>query len=75
MKIRQLVEINNVKGANRVLRNLIDRTKTENEGLGLLYGRAGMGKTRWATRTAHDNDYTYVRLESNITGKDFREAC
>jgi DNA transposition AAA+ family ATPase len=71
MKIRQLVEIDNVKGANRVLRNLIDRTKTENVGLGLLYGRAGLGKTRWASRTAQDNGYVYLRLESNITGKDF----
>jgi DNA transposition AAA+ family ATPase len=71
MKIRQLVEIDNVKGANRVLRNLIDRTKTENVGLGLLYGRAGLGKTRWASRTAQDNGYVYMRLESNITGKDF----
>jgi DNA transposition AAA+ family ATPase len=71
MKIRQLVEIDNVKGANRVLRNLIDRTKTENVGLGLFYGKAGLGKTRWASRTAQDNGYIYIRLECNITTKDF----
>ena len=71
MKIKQLVEIENVKNANRVLKNLLERTRTENVGLGLFYGRAGLGKTRWATRTAQDNGYIYLRLESNITTKDF----
>ena len=71
MKIRQLVEIENVKTANRVLKNLLERTRTENVGLGLFYGRAGLGKTRWASRTAQDNSYIYIRLESNITAKDF----
>jgi DNA transposition AAA+ family ATPase len=71
MKIKQLVEIENVKNANRVLRNLLDRPKTEVVGLGLFYGRAGLGKTRWATKTAQDNGYIYIRLETNITTKDF----
>ena len=71
MKIKQIVEIENVKNANRVLKNLLERTRTENVGLGLFYGRAGLGKTRWATRTAQDNGYVYLRLESNITTKDF----
>jgi len=71
MKIKQLIEIENVKGANRVLKNLLERTRTENIGLGLFYGRPGLGKTRWATRTAHDNGYVYLRLENNFTPKDF----
>jgi len=71
MKIKQLVEIENVKGANRVLKNLLERTRTENVGLGLFYGRAGLGKTRWASRIAQDHGYIYMRLESNITPKDF----
>jgi replication-associated recombination protein RarA len=71
MKIKQLVEIENVKGANRVLRNLLERTRTENVGLGLFYGPAGYGKTRWAMKTAQDNGYIYLRLETNITPKDF----
>ena len=71
MKIKQLVEIDNVKGANRVFKNLLERTRTENVGLGLFYGRAGLGKTRWATKIAQDNGYVYLRLESNITPKDF----
>jgi DNA transposition AAA+ family ATPase len=71
MKTKQLVEIDNVKGANRVFKNLLERTRTENVGLGLFYGRAGLGKTRWATKIAKDNGYIYLRLESNITPKDF----
>jgi DNA transposition AAA+ family ATPase len=71
MKIRQLVEIDNVKNANRTLKNLLERTRTENVGLGLFYGRAGLGKTRWASRIAQDNGYIYLRLEANITSKDF----
>ncbi|MCL1826741.1 MAG: ATP-binding protein [Candidatus Cloacimonetes bacterium] len=60
-----------MKNANRVLKNLLDRPKTEVVGLGLFYGRAGLGKTRWATKTAQDNGYIYIRLETNITTKDF----
>jgi DNA transposition AAA+ family ATPase len=71
MKIRQLVEIDNVKNASRILKNLLERTRTGNVGLGLFYGRAGLGKTRWATRIAQDNGYIYLRLEANITPKDF----
>jgi DNA transposition AAA+ family ATPase len=71
MKTHQLIEIENVKNANRVLKILLDRTRTENVGLGLFYGRAGLGKTRWATKTAQDNGYIYLRLETNITTKDF----
>jgi DNA transposition AAA+ family ATPase len=71
MKTRQLVEIENVKGANRVLKNLLERTRTENVGIGLFYGRAGLGKTRWSSKTAQENGYVYLRLEVNITPKDF----
>jgi len=71
MKTKQLIEIENVKGANRVLKNLLERTRSENVGLGLFYGRAGLGKTRWSTKTAQNNGYVYMRLESNITTKDF----
>ena len=71
MKTRQLIEIENVKGANRVLKNLLERTRTENVGLGLFYGRPGLGKTRWVSMTAQNNDYIYLRLESNFTSKDF----
>ena len=71
MKINQLVETENVKNANRVLKNLLDRTRTENVGIGLFYGMAGVGKTRWAMKTAHENGYIYHRLEINVIAKDF----
>jgi predicted AAA+ superfamily ATPase len=74
MKTHQLIEIENVKNANRVLKNLLDRTRTEIVGLGLFYGKAGLGKSRWAWKTAFENQYVYLRLESNANTKDFLKA-
>ena len=71
MKTKQLIEIENVKGANRVLKNLLERTRTEIVGIGLFYGKPGLGKTRWMTKTAMENGFIYLRLEVNITTKDF----
>jgi Holliday junction resolvasome RuvABC ATP-dependent DNA helicase subunit len=71
MKARQMIEIENVKKANMVLSNLLERTRTENIGLGLFYGRPGLGKTRWAFQTAIQNGYIYVRLIENISVKEF----
>ena len=71
MKTHQLIEIENVKNANRALKNLLERTRTEVVGLGLFYGKPGLGKTRWAWKTAFDNDYIYFRLEVNMTTKNF----
>src|SRR5215469_3245867 len=71
MKVNQLIEIENVRGANRVLKNLLERTRTENVGLGLFYGRPGLGKTRWSSKTAQENGYVYLRLEANLTTKEF----
>ena len=74
MKTHQLVEIENVKNANRQLKNLLERTKLEIVGLGLFYGKAGLGKSRWAWKTAFENQYIYLRLECNATVKDFLKA-
>jgi DNA transposition AAA+ family ATPase len=71
MKTNQLIETENVKNANKVLKNLLERTRTEIVGLGLFYGQAGFGKTRWGSKTAQANGYIYLRLEANITVKDF----
>jgi Holliday junction resolvasome RuvABC ATP-dependent DNA helicase subunit len=71
MKSHKLIEIDNVVIANRVLKNLLNRTRTESVGLGLFYGKAGLGKTRWAWKTALENQYIYMRLECNATVKDF----
>jgi len=37
----------------------------------LFYGKVGLGKSRWATRTAHENDYIHVRLDANKRPKTF----
>lgn len=71
MKARQMIEIENVKRANIVLHNLLSRTRSENVGLGLFYGKPGLGKTRWAFQTAIQNGYIYIRLIENITVKEF----
>jgi hypothetical protein len=71
MKTMQLVETENVKNANKVLKNLLERTRTEIVGLGLFYGSAGRGKTRWRVKTAQEKGYIYIRLETNTTLKDF----
>jgi DNA polymerase III delta prime subunit len=71
MRTSQLVEIQNVKRANRVLKSLLDRTRSESVGIGLFYGRAGLGKTRWGFNTAIGHGYIYFRLIENMTVKDF----
>ena len=71
MKTQQLVQTENVINANKVLKNLLNRTRTEVVGLGLFYGKAGFGKSRWGIKTAFNNGFIYHRLEQNITLKDF----
>jgi len=71
MKTNQMAEIENVRRANSILRTLIERTKSESVGIGLFYGRPGIGKTRWALKTALDNGFLYLRLIENMTVKDF----
>ena len=46
MKTKQLIEIENVKGANRVLKNLLERTRTEIVGIGLFYGKPGLWQNK-----------------------------
>ena len=71
MKTQQLVQTENVINANKVLKNLLNRTRTEVVGLGLFYGKTGFGKSRWGLKTAFNNGFIYHRLEQNIMLKDF----
>ena len=71
MITNQMVEIENVRRANLILNSLIDRTRSESVGIGLFYGRAGLGKTRWGFKTAVSKGYIYLRLIENMTVKDF----
>ena len=66
-----MVEIDNVRRANSVLNYILERTRSETVGLGLFYGRPGLGKTRWARRIAISKGYIYVSLVENMTLKDF----
>jgi Cdc6-like AAA superfamily ATPase len=42
-------------------------------GLGLVYGKPGLGKSTWASRTAFSKGYIYLRLESTTTPKNFAQ--
>jgi Cdc6-like AAA superfamily ATPase len=42
-------------------------------GLGLVYGKPGLGKSTWASRTAFSRGYIYLRLESTTTPKNFAQ--
>jgi Cdc6-like AAA superfamily ATPase len=71
MKTNQMIEISNVKRADSVYKSLLDRTRSESVGIGLYYGRPGLGKTRWAFRTANKGGHIFLRLIENMTVKDF----
>ncbi len=71
MKQNQLVKISNVVEADQCIQYLMRRPKMEMVGLGLIYGKPGLGKTTYAQRIAFQQDYLYLRLESMTTPKAF----
>lgn len=71
MKQNQLVRIANVVEADQCINYLVNRPKLEMVGLGLLYGRPGLGKTTYAQRIAFQRGYIYLRLEAYSTAKTF----
>lgn len=52
MKQGKLVRTRNVVEADEAINLLVTRPKEEMVGLGLLYGKPGLGKTTYATRIA-----------------------
>jgi Holliday junction resolvasome RuvABC ATP-dependent DNA helicase subunit len=66
-----MVEIQNVKRADMIFSSLLERTRSENVGIGLFYGCPGLGKSRWAKQTAIRDGHVYLRLIENMTSKDF----
>lgn len=66
-----LVQTENVQAAQKTLSYLLRRPKSEMVGLGLVYGAPGLGKSRFAMRTAFQNGYIYLRLDSTMTQKAF----
>ena len=71
MKPNKLVQIKNVIRADACIQFLMNRPKTEMVGLGLIYGKPGLGKTTYASRIAFMRGYIYMRLESTTTPKSF----
>jgi len=67
----KLVKTQNVQEAENCVRYLLDRPKMEMVGLGLLYGKPGLGKTTYASRIAFSRGYIYQRLEACIRPKSF----
>ncbi len=71
MKQGKLVPITNVQKADRCIDFLLKRPRLEMVGLGMLYGRPGLGKTTYARRIAYMRGYVYLRLEATTTPKTF----
>ncbi|HNQ43201.1 MAG TPA: AAA family ATPase, partial [Candidatus Cloacimonadota bacterium] len=71
MKQGKLVPITNVQKADRCIDFLLNRPRMEMVGLGMLYGRPGLGKTTYARRIAFTCGYVYLRLEATTTPKTF----
>ena len=71
MKPNKLVQIKNVVRADACIQFLMNRPKTEMVGLGLIYGKPGLGKTTYASRIAFMRGYIYMRLESTTNPKSF----
>jgi len=73
MKQGKLITTANVVKADRAIEYLRKRPKLELVGLGLVYGKPGLGKSTWASRTAFSKGYVYLRLESTTTPKNFAQ--
>lgn len=71
MKQGKLVPIHNVRKADECIDFLLKRPRLEMVGLGMLYGRPGLGKTTYASRAAYARGYVYIRLEATTTPKTF----
>jgi len=71
MKQGTLVRTSNVIQADKCIDYLITRPKMEMVGLGLIYGKPGLGKTTYARRVAFSRGYLYLRLEATTTPKSF----
>jgi replication-associated recombination protein RarA len=69
----KLVRTKNVIEAERCVEYLLNRPKMEMVGLGMLYGKPGLGKTTYASRIAFSRGYVYLRLEASTRPKNFAQ--
>jgi replication-associated recombination protein RarA len=73
MKQGTLIRTQNVIAGDRCIEYLLNRPKMEMVGLGLIYGKPGLGKTTYASRMAFSKGYLYLRLEATTTPKSFAQ--
>jgi DNA transposition AAA+ family ATPase len=71
MKSLQLVETANVIEVKRLVASYLNRTRSEQRGLALIYGDPGLGKTRMGEQLAFSNGWLYLRLQAKVTAKWF----
>lgn len=74
MRLEKMSQIKNVKRAQQTLQTLLSRPRSEMVGLGLIYGAPGLGKTRFAKRTAFTQGYVYMQLEATMNQRAFLKA-
>jgi replication-associated recombination protein RarA len=74
MKLEKMSAIENVTRAQNTLNILLTRPRSEMVGLGLIYGAPGLGKTRFAKRTAFTKGYVYMQLESTMNQRAFLKS-
>jgi len=71
MKQRLLIETENVRNVNALVKRLLQRPRTEVPGLAVVYGSTGYGKTRWSEITAFRNGWSYMRMNRLQKEKSF----
>lgn len=71
MKEHIMSKTSNVMAGIQTIDYLLQRPKSELVGLGLIYGRPGLGKTRFARRIASEQGYLWMKLDATSTTKTF----
>lgn len=71
MKQNLMAETNNVVQCRKLIKGFLNRTRSEQRGLALIYGDPGLGKTRMAEALAFENQWLYLRCQAKSTAKWF----
>lgn len=71
MKERKLARTSNVVACERQIYGLLNRTRTEQRGLALIYGDPGLGKTMQMEQMAFSKGWMYLRMQEKCSSKWF----
>jgi len=74
MKKNTLVKLSNVNKADKEMKGLLGRPKSEVVGLSLFYGEPFLGKTRYVTHKVFSNGWLYLRIQDRMTPRTFLQA-